>query len=183
MMDAVAAAEAADDDFRAFVGARWRRMLRTAYLLTGSPHDAEDLVQTALARTYSRWGRVQRADDPDAYVWRVMINLNVDRLRRRSVREWLTDRLPERLAGDRSDQVATRSALLDALGRLPARQRAVVVLRYAEDRSETEVAAMLGIGVGTVRGYSSRGLARLRDDGALQDLRSEREGASGDRSR
>jgi RNA polymerase sigma-70 factor (sigma-E family) len=159
-----------EDDFQAFMVSHWPSLLRTAYLLTGNRHDAEDLAQAALARAFSRWSRVRRADDPAAYVWRIMINANVDRLRRSKVREWLTSRLPERATDDRGDELATRGALLDALARLPSRQRAVVVLRYAEDRTETDVAYLLGIGVGTVRSHAARALAKLRSDGALRDF-------------
>ncbi|GAA2383018.1 SigE family RNA polymerase sigma factor [Streptomyces glaucosporus] len=160
----------AEADFREYVTGRWPRMLRTAYLLTGNHHDAEDLVQAALAKAYTRWERVQRADDPDAYVWRIMINSNVDRLRGLRVREWPTTRFPDSQAADRTDQVVDRSLLLEALGRLPARQRAVVVLRFLEDRSESEVAKVLGTRVGTVRSHTARALAKLRRDGAVLGL-------------
>lgn len=157
-------------EFRAFVTARWPRLLGTAYLLTGHHHDAEDLVQTALARAFSRWERVTRADNADAYVWRIMINLHRDRARRADVREWLTGWLPDRPGGsDSGDRVATRSTVVDALARLPSRQRAVVVLRYLEDLSEGEVATLMGTGVGTVRSQAGRALARLRQDGALRE--------------
>ncbi|MDT0342443.1 SigE family RNA polymerase sigma factor [Streptomyces litchfieldiae] len=159
-----------EDDFQAFMESRWPALLRTAYLLTGNRDDAEDLAQAALARAFSKWSRVRRADDPAAYVWRIMINANVDRLRRLKFRESPTSSLPERPAADRSDELVTRGALLDALGRLPTRQRAVIVLRYVEDRTETEVADLLGIGVGTVRSHAARALARLRADGALRDF-------------
>ncbi|MCZ7416361.1 MULTISPECIES: SigE family RNA polymerase sigma factor [unclassified Streptomyces] len=154
--------KSAEDDFRSFVEGRWPRLLRTAYLLTGHHQDAEDLVQAALARAYTRWERVRNARDPEAYVWRILINTNADRIRRRRLGEWLTQWLPERAAPDRTDQLVERSLLLDALRRLPARQRATVVLRYLEDRSETEVAELLGTGVGTVRSHTARALARLR---------------------
>ncbi|UED88588.1 SigE family RNA polymerase sigma factor [Streptomyces profundus] len=152
------------------MAARWPALLRTAYLLTGNHHDAEDLAQTALARACAHWKRVRRADDPDAYVWRVLINAHVDRFRRRRVREWLTDRFPERAEADSAEQVAARGVLLPALDRLTPRQRAVVVLRYLDDRSETEVAQVLGTGVGTVRSHTARGLAKLRADGALREM-------------
>ncbi|GAA4666026.1 SigE family RNA polymerase sigma factor [Streptomyces chumphonensis] len=154
--------KSAEDDFRRFVHSRWPRLLRTAYLLTGHHQDAEDLVQAALARAYTRWEKVCGAHDQDAYVWRILINTNADRLRRRRIGEWLTHWLPERPAADRADQVVERSVLLDALRALPARQRATVVLRYLEDRSEAEVAALLGTGVGTVRSQTARALRRLR---------------------
>ncbi|MBW1598279.1 SigE family RNA polymerase sigma factor [Streptomyces sp. JJ38] len=154
--------KSAEDDFRSFVEGRWPRLLRTAYLLTGHHQDAEDLVQAALARAYTRWERVRAARDPDAYVWRILINTNTDRMRRLRLGEWLTQWLPERAAPDGTDQLVERSVLLDALRCLPVRQRATVVLRYLEDRSETEVAELLGTGVGTVRSQTARALTRLR---------------------
>jgi RNA polymerase sigma-70 factor (sigma-E family) len=157
----------AEAEFRAFVASRWHRMLRTAHLLTGHHHDAEDLVQTALAKAYARWERVRRSDDPDAYVWRIMINANRDRLRVPRPREWLTDRFPEAAAPGRTDAITEHSALMAALARLPRRQRAVVVLRYLEDRSESEVAALLGTRVGTVRSHAARALRKLRAEPAV----------------
>lgn len=158
-------------EFRAFVVSRWPRMLRTAHLLTGHHHDAEDLVQAALAKAYVKWERIQAADDPDSYVWRIMINANVDRLRRMRLREWLTTRFPDSPGPERADDVAERSAersaVLAALARLPAKQRAVVVLRYLEDRSESEVARLLGTGVGTVRSHTARALKKLREQPGL----------------
>ncbi|GLF93616.1 SigE family RNA polymerase sigma factor [Streptomyces yaizuensis] len=138
-------------------------MLRTARLLTGNHHDAEDLVQSALVKAYVKWERVRRADEPDAYVWRIMINANTDRVRLLRVREWLTTRVPECPVPDRADDIAERGALTEALSRLPARQRAVIVLRYLEDRSESEVADILGTHVGTVRSHAARALYRLRE--------------------
>ncbi|MET7618116.1 SigE family RNA polymerase sigma factor [Streptomyces sp. NPDC005408] len=152
----------AETEFRAFVVSSWPRMLRTARLLTGHHHDAEDLVQAALAKAYVKWERIQRTEDPDAYVWRIMINANVDRLRRMRAREWLTNRFPETAAPDRTDGLAQRSAIAEALDRLPAKQRAVIVLRYLEDHSETEVARLLGTRVGTVRSHTARALRKLR---------------------
>ena len=154
--------KSAEAEFRLFVTSRWGRLMRTAYLLTGHHQDAEDLVQSALVKAYTSWGRVRRSQDPDAYVWRIMINVNIDRLRRFKLGEWLTHWLPESPAPDRTDQVVERSALLDALQELPPRQRATVVLRYLEDRSESEVAAMLGTRVGTVRSQNAKALSRLR---------------------
>ncbi|MBU7598054.1 SigE family RNA polymerase sigma factor [Streptomyces sp. P38-E01] len=151
-----------EDDFRSFVTSRWPRMVRTAYLLTGHHQDAEDLVQTALVKAYTRWSRVRESQDPDAYVWRIMINTNIDRLRRLRLREWLTHFLPDTAGPDSTDQLAERGVVLAALRQLPPRQRATVVLRYLEDRSESEVAALLGTHVGTVRSQTAKALARLR---------------------
>jgi RNA polymerase sigma-70 factor (sigma-E family) len=160
----------AESDFRAFAASRWPRMLRTAYLLSGHHQDAEDLVQTALEKAYVKWDRVQRSDDPDAYVWRIMINAHRDRLRLRRVREWLTTWIPERQTRDTSEQTAHRDVLLRALLRLPPPQRLAVVLRYLEDRSETEVAHLLGLRLGTVRSQTARGLEKLRRDQAVRQL-------------
>ncbi|UCM87619.1 SigE family RNA polymerase sigma factor [Streptomyces marincola] len=170
------APEARDADFRSFVLSRWARLLRTAYLLTGHHHDAEDLAQLALAKAYAGWDRVTRAADPDAYVWRIMINAHRERIRRLRVPEWLTTRFPERSVRDRADHVLARDVLTGALQRLPPRQRAAVVLRYVEDRTETEVAALLGTRVGTVRSRAARGLEKLRADPAVRDLRVPEEG-------
>ncbi|MER6910736.1 SigE family RNA polymerase sigma factor [Streptomyces sp. NPDC000594] len=157
-------------EFRAFVASRWPRMLRTARLLTGNHHDAEDLVQSALVKTYVKWERVRRAEELDAYVWRIMINTNRDRVRLNRVREWLTTRFPETAAPERADGIAEAGALAEALSLLPARQRAVIVLRYLEDRSETEVARILGTHVGTVRSHAARALYRLREQpGVLEE--------------
>ncbi|MDT0270655.1 SigE family RNA polymerase sigma factor [Streptomyces sp. DSM 44915] len=177
------APEAHDADFRTFAIDRWPRLLRTAYLLTGHHHDAEDLVQIALVKAYARWDRVLRATEPDAYVWRILINSHRDRIRGLRVFEWLTNRFPEVTARDRVDQLLARDVLTAALQRLPPRQRTAVVLRYVEDRSETEVAALLGTRVGTVRSRAARGLAKLRADPAVGELRApEREQEVTDRA-
>ncbi|TDC26493.1 SigE family RNA polymerase sigma factor [Streptomyces sp. 8K308] len=165
------APEAHDADFRTFAVSRWPRLLRTAYLLTGHHHDAEDLAQLALVKAYARWARVTQATDPDAYVWRILINANRDRIRGLRLPEWLTSRFPDQTVRDRVDHVLARDVLTAALQRLPPRQRAAVVLRYVEDRTETEVASLLGIRVGTVRSRSARGLEKLRADPAVRDLR------------
>ncbi|WP_049568449.1 SigE family RNA polymerase sigma factor [Streptomyces sp. SBT349] len=165
-----------DADFRTYAVSRWPRLLRTAYLLTGHHHDAEDLVQSALVKAYAAWARVTRATDPDAYVWRIMINAHRDRVRGLRVPEWLTTRFPEQSVRDRADHVLDRDVLTGALQRLPPRQRAAVVLRYVEDRTETEVAALLGTRVGTVRSRAARGLEKLRADPAVRGLRAPERG-------
>lgn len=159
-----------DDEFHAFMTGRWPSLLRTAYLLTGSHHDAEDLAQNALARAYVKWDRVRRSDDTAAYVRRIMVHVHADRFRRRAVREWFTPRLPETPVADRTADVDRRDALMDALGRLAARQRAAVVLCYFEDMTHAQVAAALGIRTSTVRSQITRGLAKLREDGVLTAL-------------
>ncbi|MFJ6632579.1 SigE family RNA polymerase sigma factor [Streptomyces sp. NPDC091376] len=159
-----------DEDFRGFMVGRWSRLLRTAHLLTGNHHDAEELVQGTLARAYVKWDQVRRSDDVDAYVWRIMIHSNADRFRRRRVREWFTTRLPDTAVADHTSRVEERDVLVDALARLPARQRAAVVLRYFEDLTDTQAAAALGTRAATVRSQVTRGLANLRQDPSLAAL-------------
>lgn len=146
------------EGFAEFVLARQAALLRTAYLLTGHAHDAEDLVQTTLVKVVPQWRRIR--DDPEAYVRRTMVNANVSRWRRRRWREESTDALPEQLADaqDHDELLAVRSALAG----LAPRQRAVLVLRYYEGLSEAEIAATLGIAPGTVKSQARDGLARLR---------------------
>ncbi|MEU3300151.1 MULTISPECIES: SigE family RNA polymerase sigma factor [unclassified Streptomyces] len=159
-----------DEDFRDFMASRWPRLLRTAHLLTGNHHDAEELVQGTLARAYVKWDHVQRSDDMDAYIRQILIHSHADRFRRRRVREWFTPRLPDTAVADRTSQVEQRDALVDALARLPARQRAAVVLRYFEDLTDTQTAAALGTRAATVRSQVTRGLAKLRQDPSLAAL-------------
>jgi RNA polymerase sigma-70 factor (sigma-E family) len=147
-------------DFEQFVAARSAALLRTAYLLTGSHHDAEDLVQTALLKAVPRWGRIR---EHEPYVRRVLVHESVSRWRRRRWRETSTDRLPELpdstgIGGDLDGRLVLRQAL----GRLAPRQRAVIVLRYFDDLTEVETAGALGISVGTVKSQSRDALARLR---------------------
>ena len=129
-----------EDRFQEFVRARWSHLVRTAYLLTGDAHHAEDLTQTALAKAYRSWRRVSGSDNPEAYVRRMLVTCNSDRFRKRRVKEALTDAPPDGRGGTRPWR-GSRSAgsLLGALAQLPPRQRAVVVLRYWEDLSEAEV--------------------------------------------
>jgi RNA polymerase sigma-70 factor (sigma-E family) len=160
----------ADAEFQAYMAARWPVLVRTAYLLTGDRFLAEDLAQTALTRVYASWRRVRRADDVDAYVRRVLVNANAGRFRKRRVAEHLTAAPMDGRVHLPHEAIAERSALMAALAELPARQRAVVVLRYWEDLSEREVAAVLGCSVGTVKSQASKGLARLRNSSVLVDL-------------
>jgi RNA polymerase sigma-70 factor (sigma-E family) len=149
--------------FQEFVRARWSHLVRTAYLLTGDAHHAEDLTQTALAKAYRSWRRVARADNPEAYVRRMLVSCNSDRFRKRRVSEALTAAPPEVAGRDEAySGVDERSALLGALAQLPPKQRAVVVMRYWEDLSEAEVADVLGCSTGTVKSQASKGLAKLR---------------------
>jgi len=166
------------DDFREYVAARSAALLRTAYLLTGNRQDAEDLLQTALAKSYLAWDRIEDKGAADAYVRRVLVNTQNSWWRRRRVDEYPTDELPEPPSGrDATADHDLRGALWAALGRLPKRQRAAVVLRYYEDLTEAETAAVLGISLGTVKSTVSRALAKLRADAGLEDPPEERIGA------
>lgn len=154
-------------DFAEFVRVSLPVLLRYGHALTGSPHDAADLVQTVLEKVGSRWPKIARRDvDPMVYVRRSMANAHVSRWRKRR-REVLVDDLPERGASpvDRMDG----EPLWQALAQLPPRQRAVLVLRYYEQLSEAEIAVVLGISRGTVKSQASRALATLRSNvGALR---------------
>ena len=156
-----------DDEFRQFVELRYGDLVRTAYALTGSAHDAEDLVQTALVKALPRWRRIE---DPMAYLRRAMANHHVNRWRRLRSRELVSESPPDQPVGDTADGVAERLALNAALQALPRRTRVVVVLRYVADLSEADVAATLGLPVGTVKSHASRGLARLRPALGQADL-------------
>ncbi|MEU6671532.1 SigE family RNA polymerase sigma factor [Streptomyces sp. NPDC046727] len=156
-----------NEEFQSFVVGRWPRLMRTAFLLTGEQHAAEDLVQSTLEQVYVAWRRVGTADDPEAYVRRVMINAHARKHRRR-LREFLAPKDDSGLVrevpdtGDRIAQADDRSALLKALAQLPARQREAVVLRYWEDLTETQAAEAMGCSVGTVKSNAAKGLAKLR---------------------
>lgn len=162
--------ELAPPDFETFAAARWPRLLRTAYLLTGDHHEAEDLVQVTLAKLFPAWPRVRGLDEPDAYVRRALVNNNLSRFRKRRVVQLLTPRLPERAQEGGAARAEERSLLLEALGTLPPRQRAVVVLRYWEDLSEQQAAEVLGCSPGNVKSQASRGLRKLRDHPALAEF-------------
>ncbi len=153
-------------DFDGFVGSRSPALLRTAYLLTRDRALAEDLLQTALVKAWSAWHRV---DDPEPYVRRVLTTTYLTWWRRRWRGETPTDELPEQPHADHGDAAADREDLWAALGRLPRRQRAVVVLRYYEDLPEAQVADALGISVGTVKSQTSKALAKLRVDPSLTE--------------
>jgi RNA polymerase sigma-70 factor (sigma-E family) len=154
------------EDFSAFVMSRWPGLVRLAFGLTGDRWAAEDIAQATLARAFVAWRRVRRADDPDAYLRRILVNTSNRRFRRRRVAEQPGDP-PETAIEGPADLVGERAALLAALRQLPPRQRAVVVLRYWEDLTDTQIGATLGCSPGTVRSQLSRALAKLREDPAL----------------
>ncbi|WP_127503258.1 SigE family RNA polymerase sigma factor [Actinoplanes solisilvae] len=153
----------ADDGFRAFVEQQWGPLVRLAYLLTGDRGHAEDLVQSALEKTHRKWGRVSRMDAPLAYVRRAMVNTATSWRRRRRVGE-VPLLVTDGPAADPYGSVEQRQQVVAALRTLPPRMRAVLVLRYFADLSETETAEALGCSVGTVKSQASRGLERLRTE-------------------
>jgi RNA polymerase sigma-70 factor (sigma-E family) len=156
--------------FEEFMTSRWAGLVRLAFGLTGDRWLAEDLAQTALVSAYASWWRVRRADDPDAYVRRILINASKSRWRRSRAEQPAEPQaeVPDP-AADPAAAIGERSALLTALAALPPRQRAVVVLRYWEDLSDAQAAALLGCSASTVRSQAARALAKLRASGALAE--------------
>jgi RNA polymerase sigma-70 factor (sigma-E family) len=151
--------------FDTFVLSRTDRLLRTAYLLTRDHALAEDLLQTALTKAWTAWHRMDA--DPEPYVRKILVNTYATWWRRRWTGERPTEELPETAETSEIDAHAERRDLWTALGRLPRRQRAAVVLRYYEGLTEAETADLLGCSVGTVKSSTSRALAKLRIDPAL----------------
>ncbi|WP_329335262.1 SigE family RNA polymerase sigma factor [Streptomyces sp. NBC_00663] len=151
------------DQYAEFAAARAGHLYRSACLLTaGDTHLAEDLVQEALGRLYISWQRVSRVGNPAGYAQTVLTRTFLAHQRRRSSTERATDTLPDRAAVDQRD-VPLRLTLLEALARLPAKDRAVVVLRYWEDRSIEETADAMNVSSAAVRTRCTRALGRLRD--------------------
>lgn len=152
-----------DDGYTEFVAARWTAFHRLAFLLTGSVPAAEDLLQTALMKTYASWPRVKAMEAPDAYVRKVLVtSLVSERRRARWAREASRGGPPE-VSVEASDAVVLNHELLwPLICALPARQRAVVVLRYYEDLSEAEIADVLGCARGTVKSQASDALHSLK---------------------
>jgi len=158
-----------DDDaaFREYVLARGTALLRIAVMLTGNRADAEDLVQAALANTFLAWDKINDRAALDAYVRRVMVNTHISWWRRRRLEEFPTDELPDLAVADHARESDTAEVVRRALDRLPDRMRAAVMLRYFEDMTEPEIAALLGVSLGTVKSTVSRAVARLRIDAEL----------------
>ncbi|UYM06777.1 SigE family RNA polymerase sigma factor [Solicola gregarius] len=151
------------EEFDAFVLGAWPRLFRTAYALSGNRHDAEDMLQNAFARAYANWRRVRRADSPEAYVHRIVANETVTAWRRRWRQvERSTEAPPDTASPGHAEAVSERTAIWEAIRALPPRQRAVVVLRYYEDLSEKDIAAVLGIAPGTVKSQASHAMKTLR---------------------
>jgi RNA polymerase sigma-70 factor (sigma-E family) len=160
--------------FSSYVRARGPVLLRTARSLTANPSDAEDLLQTALTKTYVAWDRIEDHRALDGYVRRALLNTRTSQWRKRKVDEFACDELPEPtgLPGpDPAEQQVLHDAMWRAVMRLPDRQRAMVVLRYYEDLSEVQTADVLGVSVGTVKSAVSRALGKLREDPELSPVR------------
>jgi len=148
-------------DFDEFVIGAAARLQRMAFALTGDLVASEDLVQDVLERMYVAWPRI---DDPAAYARRALVNASANRWRTRARRPEQSLALAIDVpVGDRSDEHCSRDELVRAISLLPARQRAVVVLRFLEDLSEADTAHALGCSVGTVKSQTSRALTRLRE--------------------
>jgi RNA polymerase sigma-70 factor (sigma-E family) len=159
------------EGFRHFVIARSPGLVRAAWLLTGDSATAEDLVQTALAKVWSRWSQVDRQDAPEAYVRRVMMSTFLTWNRRRWHGELAVGELPDTVeASNDLHEVELRWSVARALRSLPRRQRAVIVLRYFEDLTEVQVARVLSCSVGTVKSQNAKAIKKLRTDPQLTAL-------------
>lgn len=146
--------------FEAFVAARSSALLQTAFALTGDRQRAEDLLQVALMKSYSRWSRIH---EPEAYLREAMVRTYATWWRRRWRQELPTAELPSvTVPGDEAAEVDQRLSLIAALNGLPPRQRAVLALRYFDDLPDAQIAQLLGISPGTVRSQAARGLSKLR---------------------
>ncbi|MFF5139263.1 SigE family RNA polymerase sigma factor [Streptomyces sp. NPDC013157] len=151
-------------DFEEYVRTRQDALLRSARRLVGDPLEAQDLLQTALLRTYRRWDRIADKQLADAYLRRVMINTRTEWWRARKLQELPFPQLPDACVEDSAAQHADRALLLDVMRVLAPHQRSVVVLRYWERMSTEETASALGMAPGTVKSTLYRSLARLREE-------------------
>ncbi len=148
--------------FGDFMAARWNALFQTAYLITGDRHQAEDLLQSALAKTFVAWKRVKAKEAADAYVRRVMVNTAATRWKRRR-HETLVDVAPDPGHDGGMESATTQVVLWERICALPPRMRATLVLRYYEDLTEAETARELGCSVGAVKSQTHHALKRLRD--------------------
>jgi RNA polymerase sigma-70 factor (sigma-E family) len=148
------------EEFIEFATISSPRLRRTAFLLCGDWHTAEDLAQTTLTKMFGSWRRISRKDAADAYATRILVNTYLADMRRKRVGEVLTDTLPEHPVQPQAPEA--RLVLMDALATLPPRARAVVVLRYWSDLSVEQVAGLLGCSAGNVKSQSARALDKLR---------------------
>ncbi|GAB4103027.1 SigE family RNA polymerase sigma factor [Micromonospora taraxaci] len=150
--------------FEEYVSSRGPALVRLARLLTGDAHRAEDLTQEVLSQAYVQWRRIARADRPDVYVRRMLVNANISWWRRRSSRELVVDTFADRPhRGDLGGEAADRDEMWRLILDLPDRQRAVLVLRYYEDLDDTTIAQILDCSPVTVRTHAMRALANLRE--------------------
>jgi RNA polymerase sigma-70 factor (sigma-E family) len=155
-------------DFELFVRERATGLLRMAVVLTGDVNAGEDLLQAVLEKVYARWSAGHPPDNPDAYTRTAMVHAARRLWRRRAAdREFLVSEPPETVTGDPGGDELLRLALLPVLATLPLRQRAVIALRYLEDRTEAETASILGCSIGSVKTHAHRALRRLRDEPML----------------
>lgn len=159
-----------DDDFARYMTARWHTVVRSAFLLGCAEHEAEDLAQATFMRCYTKWDRVSRTDNRDAYVARILLNGFRESRRRRWWQERPTEHLPETGVDDGAAAHAETDVLDRALARLTPALREVVVLRYYTRLSERDTAETLGIAPGTVKSRLSRALAQLSTDADINDL-------------
>ena len=157
-----------EEEFGRFAAARGRALCRTAYLLTGDWQIGEDLVQEALTRTYLRRRQLKSAEALEPYARKVLVSLFLTSRRRLWRRELPFGDVPDRAVSGQLDAAEDRRGLWPALLALSAQQRAVLVLRYFEDLTETEIAAVLGCSPGAVKTHAARGLDRLRRSMALE---------------
>jgi RNA polymerase sigma-70 factor (sigma-E family) len=148
------------EEFAEFASVMSPRLRRTAFLLCGDWHTAEDLAQTALTKVFVSWRKIRRQDAVHAYTHRTLVNAYLAHRRLKRTGELLTASFPDRAAPDPAPE--TRMMLLDALAALPPRTRAVVVLRYWADLSVEQVAEVMGCSTGNVKKLSARALDRLR---------------------
>ncbi|RCV51347.1 SigE family RNA polymerase sigma factor [Marinitenerispora sediminis] len=155
------------EEFSTYVRGRGPALLRMAQGLTSNHADAEDLLQAALVKTFFAWDRISSPRARDGYVRRAMVNTQISEWRRRHMTVYPTDDIPEQRVDDPTWQTDLADAVGRAVNRLPARQRITVMLRYYEDLSEAEIAARLGVSIGTVKSTVSRAVAKLRRDADL----------------
>ena len=156
--------------FAAWSAAQAPSLHRFAYLMCGDWHDAEDLVQEALAKAALHWSRIERTEHPDAYVRTILLNQCRSMWRRPWARTSRASDPVDRSVPDATDMIAARSEVMAALRLLPTRQRATVVLRYYEELSEAETAAVLGCSVGTVKNQTHKALRSLREAMSREEL-------------
>ena len=159
----MAVRERSEAAFHEFVAARASSLFRTALLMLGDYQLAQDLLQESLVKTYVAWVRLRDVGNAEAYTRKVIVTTSTSWRRRNSFHERPAETLPGGVVADVADLIAADVDLWTHLRALPSRQRAAVVLRYCQDRSEVQTSELMGCSVGSVRRHASRGLAKLRD--------------------